>query len=389
MAPAPPNAPIGLYLHVPFCAHVCPYCDFNTYSGQDALIPRYVAALEREIARRGEAFGGREAATIFFGGGTPSLLPAADVARLVRACRAAFVVAPEAEVTLEANPNSVDAGYFGELLAAGVNRLSHGVQTLRHRGLRRLGRNHEAADARGAFRAARAAGFANISLDLIFGWPGQTLRDWDEDLEEVLGWDGAGPEHLSLYSLIVEPGTPLADAVTRGIVSVPDDDATADLYEAAIARMGRAGFDHYEVANWARDPSLVARHNVIYWRNGDYAGLGAGAHGHLAGRRTMNHLLPATYCAAVERGEAPVSNVEAIAAPTAMGETMMLGLRLLDEGVSAAEFEVRHGAALADVYGPTTEELVGLELLERAEDRIRLTPRGLMVANDVCARFLA
>ena len=388
MAPAPSNAPIGLYLHVPFCAHICPYCDFNTYSGQEALIPRYVGALEREIARQGEAFGGREAATIFFGGGTPSLLPAADVARLVRACRAAFDVAPDAEVTLEANPNNVDQGFFGELLAAGVNRLSLGVQTLRHRGLRRLGRNHEAADALAAFRAARAAGFANISLDLIFGWPGQTLGDWEEDLEEVLGWDGDGPEHLSLYSLIVEPGTPLADAVTRGIVSAPDDDATADLYEAAIARMGRAGFGHYEVANWARDPSLVARHNLIYWRKGDYAGLGAGAHGHLAGCRTMNHLLPATYCAAIEQGEAPLSNVETIAAPTAMGETMMLGLRLLDEGVSSADFELRHGVTLARVYGPIVEEFVNLGLLQRVDERIRLTPRGLMLANDVCARFL-
>ena len=208
-------------------------------------------------------------------------------------------------------------------------------------------------------------------------------------MAEVLAWDGGGPEHLSLYSLIVEPGTPLADAVRRGIVAVPDDDATADLYEAAIAHLAEAGFRHYEVANWARNPSLVARHNVIYWRNGDYAGLGAGAHGHVAGRRTMNHLLPATYCAAVERGEAPVSNLEAIAAPTAMGETMMLGLRLLDEGVSATEFELRHGAALADVYGPIVEDLVGMRLLEAVDDRVRLTERGLMVANDVCARFLA
>jgi oxygen-independent coproporphyrinogen-3 oxidase len=389
MAPAPPDAPLGLYLHIPFCAHVCPYCDFNTYAGQEVLIPRYVAALEREIARQGEALGGRAAATIFFGGGTPSLLPPADVARLVDACRAAFAVAPDAEVTLEANPTSVDAHYFGDLMAAGVNRLSLGVQTLRHRGLRRLGRNHEAADARAAFRAAREAGVTNISLDLIFGWPGQTIRDWEEDLEDVLGWDADGPEHLSLYSLIVEPGTPLAEAVTRGIVTVPDDDATADLYEAAIARLAKAGFRHYEVANWARDPSLVAKHNVIYWRNGDYAGLGAGAHGHIAGCRTMNHLLPATYCAAVERGEAPVSNSETIAPPTAMGETMMLGLRLLDEGVIAAEFELRHGAALADVYGPIIADVTGMRLLEAVGDRMRLTARGLMVANDVCARFLA
>src|SRR5688572_21845803 len=248
-APLPPDAPLGIYLHVPFCAHICPYCDFNTYAGQGALIPRYVAALEREIARQGEALGGRAAATIFFGGGTPSLLPVADVARLVRAVRAAFALAPDAGISLEANPTSAAGeAYFAALLAAGVNRLSLGVQTQQRRGLRVLGRNHEAGDAATAYAAARNAGFANVSLDLIFGWPGQTIETWTADLETILGWAPRGPEHLSCYSLIVEPGTPFADAVTRGILRVPDDDAAADLYEAAMARLSAAGYCHYEVA---------------------------------------------------------------------------------------------------------------------------------------------
>ena len=387
MAPSSPNAPLGLYLYIPFCAHVCPYCDFNTYAGQGELIPRYVAALEREIARRGEELGGRRAATIFFGGGTPSLVPAAAIARLVRACRAAFDVASDAEVSLEANPTSVDEEYFAGLLAAGVNRLSLGAQTFQRRGLRVLGRNHEATDVRGALAAARAAGFGNVSLDLIFGWPGQPLAAWEVDLAAVLDrqiW----PEHLSLYSLIVEPGTPMADAVARGILAVPDDDATADLYEAAIETLAAAGYVHYEVANWARAPGLEARHNLVYWRNGDYVGLGAGAHGHVAGRRTMNHLLPATYIAAVEAGETPVSNVEEIPAATAMGETMMLGLRLLREGVGDAAFAARHGRTLDETFGSTVEELTALGLLERLPDRVRLTHRGLMLANQVCARFV-
>jgi oxygen-independent coproporphyrinogen-3 oxidase len=388
MAPLPPGAPLGIYLHVPFCAHVCPYCDFNTYSGQEALIPRYVDALEREIARQGAALEGRAASTIFFGGGTPSLLPAADVGRLVRAVREALDVRPDAEVSLEANPTSVGEAYFAGLLEAGVNRLSLGVQTQQRRGLRVLGRNHEAAEAAASFAAARAAGFANVSLDLIFGWPGQTPDAWANDLETVLGWGPKPPDHLSCYSLIVEPGTPMAEAVARGILRVPDDDAAADLYDAAIDRLGDAGYVHYEVANWARDETLPSRHNVIYWRNGDYVGAGAGAHGTIAGRRTMQHPLPKTWIEAVERGEAPVSNVEAIGPATAMGETMMLGLRLLREGVEDEAFRARHGQGLVDLYGPEIEELAGLGLLDRRPDRVRLTRRGLMVANDVSVRFL-
>jgi oxygen-independent coproporphyrinogen-3 oxidase len=328
-----------------------------------------------------------EAATIYFGGGTPSLLPAADVARLVRACRDSFAVRPDAEITLETNPNSVDEAYFTGLLEAGVNRLSLGVQTLHRRGLRTLGRQHEAADARTAFLAARAAGFANISLDLIFGWPGQTAEAWGDDLETILGWPQP-PQHLSLYSLIVEPGTPMAEAVARGILTVLDDDTTADLYEAAIARLDVAGWTHYEVANWAQDPSFSSRHNAIYWRNGEYAGLGAGAHGRIGDRRTMNHLLPATYIAAIEAGESPVSNVEELPGRTQMGETMMLGLRLLQEGIGWTEFAARHGRGLDDVFGPVIAELADLGMLIVDPDRVRLTHRGLMVANDVCARFL-
>jgi oxygen-independent coproporphyrinogen-3 oxidase len=432
MAPLPPGSPLGIYLHVPFCSHVCPYCDFNTYAGQEALIPRYLAALERDVAIEGRSLDGRAAGTIFFGGGTPSLLPAADVGRLIRACREAFVVAADAEVTLEANPNSVDAAYFAGLREAGVNRLSIGVQTLHRRGLRVLGRQHEAADAAAAVRAARTAGFANVSLDLIFGWPGQMLDDWRRDLETVLGWDGA-PEHLSLYSLIVEPGTPMADAVARGILTVPDDDATADLYEAAIELLETAGWVQYEVANFARRgeagrradgqtdggessvvgrqsseglacdprssvrlsvcpsvrlPRFASRHNAIYWRNGEYAGLGAGAHARIGERRTMRHLLPRRYVEAIEAGESPRSSEEVLTAETQMGETMMLGLRLVQEGVGEEEFAVRHGVALEDIYGAVIAEMVGWGLMERTGWGVRLTRRGLMVANEVCARFL-
>jgi oxygen-independent coproporphyrinogen-3 oxidase len=397
-APARPSDPVGIYLHVPFCAHVCPYCDFNTYAGQEGLIPRYVEALRREIAGYAPALAGREVATIFLGGGTPSLLSPAQVGSLLAACRAIAPVQADAEVTLEANPNGIDAPYLAALREAGVNRLSIGAQTLSRRGLRTLGRLHEPEQVAAALTAARQAGFDNVSLDLIFGWPGQTAESWRDDLDRVLGGalgdaaygegDGCVPDHLSLYSLIVEPGTPMAEAVARGILVPLDDDAAADRYEAAIERLAEAGWLHYEVANWAAGPGRQSRHNRLYWRNGDYLGLGAGAHGYLHGTRGMNHPLPATYAAAVEAGRTARATEEVIAPRTAMGETMMLGLRLLEDGVAFAAFAARHGVDLDGVFGPDLADLQGRGLLERLPDRVRLTRRGLLLANDVCARFV-
>jgi oxygen-independent coproporphyrinogen-3 oxidase len=388
MAPLPTGSAFGVYIHIPFCSHICPYCDFNTYSGQEALIPRYVTALERDLDSRSSELADRAASSIFLGGGTPSLLTGEQIARILAVCRGKFEVIREAEITIEANPNNVDERYFADLLEAGVNRLSLGVQTTDRRGLRMLGRQHEAADAEAAFLAARRAGFDNISLDLIFGWPGQTLDQWKCDLSAVQHWGGSGPDHLSLYSLIVEPGTPMFDAVERGILSVLDEDSTADLYEVAMEMLADAGYSHYEVANWARPAARMSSHNAIYWRSGDYLGVGAGAHETIAGRRTLSHLLPRTYVEAVEAGRSPAANIEQLEHRVQIGETMMLGLRLLDEGVSNAEFVLRHGVELDEAFGETIAELNGLGMIERLPDRVRLTRRGLMLANDVCARFL-
>lgn len=391
-APAPQDAPVGIYLHIPFCGHICSYCDFNTYAGQESLIPRYVDAMEREIARQADELAGRPAATIYIGGGTPSLLEPEQIGRLIVACRAAITVLPDAEVSMEANPNSFDACRATGYREAGINRLSLGVQTQARHGLRVLGRQHEADDAAGAFAAARAAGFANINTDLIFGWPGQTLAGWRDDLDRLLSWPGGaygdGPDHFSLYSLIVEPGTPMADAVARGVFTVPDDDASADLYEAAIDRLAAAGFVHYEVANWARDERFASRHNGIYWRNGDFLGIGAGAFGTLHGARRMQHLRPTDFIAAVERGEAPVSNIEPIAPQTAISETMMLGLRLLRSGVDAEAFAARHDQRMTDVYGSELALSIARGLIEPTERGYRLTRPGLMLSNDVTAQFV-
>ncbi len=391
IAPAPPGSAIGIYIHIPFCAHICPYCDFTTYAGKGNLIPRYVRALETELRRAGERHDDRVVATIFLGGGTPSLLSSAQMRAILDACTGSFRIEPGAEITVECNPNGLTAGLLAGYRDAGVNRLSVGAQTLDRRGLRTLGRQHESTDTLAALDASRDAGFDNVSLDLIFGWPGQSLDSWKRDLTTILEHPDS-PEHLSLYGLIVEPGTPFADAAARGILRMPDDDASADLYETAVSTMVSAGRTHYEVANWARTPDLVSRHNAVYWRNGDYLGIGAGAHGHVGNERTMNHLLPETYCAAVERGEATASNTETIEERTAIGETMMLGLRLVRDGVDADAFGRRHGQSLDEAFGATIEELLGIGMLERANvdsrERLRLTPRGLMIANDVVARFL-
>lgn len=388
MAPLPEHAPIGVYIHIPFCAHICPYCDFNTYAGQSNLIPAYVDAVCRDLEREATAIGRTQVASIFFGGGTPSLLTPHQIARVVATVRESLDVAADAEITLEANPNGLTPQYLEELRAAGVDRLSIGLQTTDHRGLRRLGRMHEAVDAERAVIAAAQAGFRRISLDLIFGWPGQTPESWRTDLATVTGWAGGAVEHLSLYSLIVEPGTPLADAVHRGIVTVLSDDAAADLYEFAIAYLGQNGWTHYEVANWARREGAQSVHNSIYWRNGEYLGIGAGAHGRIGNSRGMRHLLPQAYIDAIRAGESAESNVETLSADTQRGETMMLGLRLLNEGVSHQAFADRHGIALMVVYGETIRRFVDQGLLVLDDRGVRLSARGLLLANDVCAAFL-
>jgi oxygen-independent coproporphyrinogen-3 oxidase len=389
-APAAPGAEYGVYVHVPFCAHICPYCDFNTYSGLSSLVPAYVTAVEREIAQLGAEFAGRHAASLFLGGGTPSQLSGAQVGQIITAAREHFDFMPSAEITIETNPNDLSEAYCAALLDAGVNRLSIGAQTFDRRGLRTLGRQHEAASTLSSLADAYRAGFRNISLDFIYGWPGQTPERWRNDLEQVLAGAEGGitPQHVSLYSLIVEPGTPMADAVTRGILTPIDDDTAADFAEIAQETLAGAGWMHYEIANWASTPTFISRHNAIYWRNGDYAGIGAGAHGHNAHQRIMNQPSPQRYIAALAEGESPRTNVERIDEETAIGETMMLGLRLLTAGVNREAFARRHGVKLDDLFAGPIARMQTQGLLVDTGDAIRLTERGTMLANAVAAEFL-
>jgi oxygen-independent coproporphyrinogen III oxidase len=375
--------PRAAYVHVPFCRTKCLYCDFNTYAGKERLTGEYVAALNKEIRRRtGEGAGFLR--SVYFGGGTPSLLPLSSVRRLMGALQAGYGVAAGAEVTLEANPGTFGARYLEGLLAAGVNRLSLGVQSLDDETLRRLARTHSAATAIEALHLARRAGLPSVSLDLIYGLPWQTLEGWRDHLRRALDSD---PDHISLYALMVEEGTPLATLVARGSWTVPDDDLVADMYEAALPLLSGAGYEHYEVSNWAR-PGHASRHNLVYWRNEAYLGFGAGAHSYAGGRRSWNVKPIEGYIQRIARREDVTGGAESLPAPATLGETAALALRLRQEGIDFRRFGERFGIDPRRQWGPALAELRETGLLAQSEERLTLTDAGLLVSNEVASRFL-
>ncbi|RME84170.1 MAG: radical SAM family heme chaperone HemW [Caldilineae bacterium] len=386
------SLPLALYLHIPFCQRKCPYCDFNTYAGQERLYDAYVQALSRAVREDGERRGHPRVRSLFLGGGTPTVLEPAHLRAIFAAVREGFRLQEDAEITSEANPGTVDQSRFQALRACGVNRLSMGVQSFDDEELRFLGRIHTAAEAEQAMQMARRAGFDNINLDLIFGLPGQRMATWQRTLDRAIA---LAPRHLSLYSLTVEPDTPLATWVARGQVAEPDPDLAADLYELAGERLAAAGYHQYEISNWAEGPleadglpRYACRHNLVYWRNEPYLGYGPGAHSYDGRRRWSTVRSVPTYIAAVERGETPIDFQENISPELEMGETMMLGLRLVGVGVSRQDFRRRFGRDVADVYQAELAELAARELLEITAERVRLTPAGRLLGNEVFAAFL-
>lgn len=382
----PWSLPYGphLYLHIPFCRARCRYCDFVSYVGRGELHTPYAVALCGEIllAKDDLAKAPPGPPTLYIGGGTPTVLPLPALESILRACGEVLDLSA-AEITLEANPGTVSAGSLRALSALGVERLSLGVQSFSEAALCLLGRIHTPAEARQAYAWARAAGFASVGLDLIFGLPGQTLAAWQRDLEEALA---LAPEHLSLYCLTLEEDTPLARDVASGELPTPEEDLAADMYLLAEERLEAAGYWHYELSNWAR-PGHFSRHNIAYWRNEDYRGCGVAAHSHRGRRRWANTASLAGYLAALEEGLLPPAEEEELDLPTATGEGMMLGLRLT-AGVPYAAFRERYGAEMETLYGPILQELAGLGLLEQDRERVRLSPRGRLLGNQVFARFL-
>lgn len=379
---------VALYLHIPFCHTRCYYCDFNTYAGILPLREPYVQALLAEIALAGElaqlADGRRRRSrTIFFGGGTPSLLTGEQVTRLLAACRRAFAVDKDAEVTLEANPGTLSRAQLAGLRAAGVNRLSMGAQSFDAQLLKALGRIHSPAEIVEAVHHARAAGFTSINLDFMFGLPGQTMRHWQETLEQALA---LRPEHLSLYSLIIEEGTPFYTWTQEGRIMPGDEDLCADMYEYADERLRAEGYENYEISNWAL-PGHQCKHNLTYWRNLPYLGMGAGAHSFFAGKRFSNVLSPQEYIHLLKRGERPVAESETVERSQEMAETAFLALRT-SEGLHLPAFEERFAEPFSHFVGERVRQVEEAGLLERKEEWLRLSKRGRLLGNEVFMRLL-
>ncbi len=363
----------GVYIHVPFCTTRCGYCDFNTYTpGELDMAPvAYLDSLAREL----ELASGPPADTVFIGGGTPSLLGAEGLTRILSLVRDNFGLAPDAEITTESNPESTSPGFFSALLDAGFTRISLGMQSAAPGVLRVLDRTHTPGRAVAAAREARAAGFEHVNLDMIYGTPTETDDDVRATLDAVLSAD---VDHVSAYSLIVEEGTAMARKVRRGELPAPDEDVYAHRYEMIAARLEDAGFDWYEVSNWAK-PGGECRHNGIYWRDGDWWGAGPGAHSHLGDRRFHNVKHPARYAAMLAGGELPVAGEEILTAADRHTEKIMLGLRLR-EGIPLAWIEeAGHGVVEKHVAGG---------LLQHRGDRIALTDAGRLLADGIITDIL-
>ena len=393
---------ISLYVHIPFCETKCPYCDFNTYAGIESLIPGYVAALSAEIGLWGRILGRPAVATVFFGGGTPSYLPAEDIGSLVDTVARAFDLDQVSEISLEANPGDLTPDKLAAYLDSGIDRLSIGVQSLDDRLLKVLGRRHSAAEATQAYRMATDAGFGNVSIDLMYGLPYQRIEDWRHTLD---GTASLSPPHISMYCLTLEEGTPMEQSVRSRQVPESDPDLAADMYLMAQETMELQGYRHYEISNWARS-GFESRHNLTYWRNEAYLGVGPGGHSYLRPYRFNNVKSPREYTRGLQRDYRPVNQltgslaaegikgmpavdeVETIDQRLEMAETLMLGLRL-DTGISVKDFSGRFGLSPVQAYGETIDELGGSGLLETVDGSLRLTSRGRMLGNEVFASFFA
>ncbi|MDA5194652.1 radical SAM family heme chaperone HemW [Govanella unica] len=392
-APAHPPSnsgdPIGIYIHWPFCLSKCPYCDFNSHVRARVDEATWQASLLRELDHFAALMPGRTVGSVFFGGGTPSLMPPATTAALIERIHDRWDVTPDLEITLEANPTSVEAERFAGFRAAGVNRLSMGVQSLRDAELKFLGRGHSADEAKAAIRLARKT-FDRMSFDLIYARPHQTVSNWQAELNEAMA---LAADHLSLYQLTIEEGTAFANIYRRGGFTLPDEDTAAALYEVTLETTAKAGLPAYEISNHAV-PGAECRHNLLYWRYGDYAGVGPGAHGRLLTDNgdaiaTAQAKKPEDWLAAVERdGHGTVSTEKLRAADRAV-EMVMMGLRLR-AGLDTARFARRIGQPVTDYLNPTAlADAIAHDLLVQTPGNLRTTEKGAAVLNRLLGELLS
>lgn len=374
---------IGLYIHIPFCKRKCNYCDFPSYAGKEGEYTVYVEALEQEIFARREALQGCEVKTIFFGGGTPTVLSATLLQQLMTALFDTFTVQEDAEITIEANPGTLDSAMVQALRSMGFNRLSIGLQAWQNVILEQLGRIHTIEEFQENFHGARQAGFDNISVDLMFALQGQTLSQWMETLESVID---LSPEHISAYSLIIEEGTQFFDGVEKGVFIPASEELDREMYHYAVGRLGAEGYHQYEISNFAKG-GYESRHNKIYWETTPYLGFGLGAHSYFEGQRFHNTYDFEAYCKAQGNLVSLVQERSPVSFEDKIEEYLFLGLRMT-EGIAFGQFEKDFGVTLHSLFAQTIKSLEADGLLAVSDEGIRLSPRGIDLSNLVFQHFL-
>jgi len=375
---------LGLYLHFPYCISKCPYCDFNSYQlKEDNQISSYISALYQEIAAYSQKLKKSNIKTIYLGGGTPTILSGTQIFNILEFCKENFMVDKDAEITIEANPGTVDSEKIKLLIDSGINRLSLGAQSFNNRFLKKLGRIHNTQEIIDSYYLAREAGFKNINIDIMFALPDQTTEDLQVTLKKAVSLKS---DHLSLYNLTIKPGTEYYKEYKRGKLKLPTEDEEYDMFNWAINYLEENGFENYEIANFAR-PHNRSKHNLIYWQNKPYLGVGAGAYSFIRGYRYMNYEEPARYIKEVTSGKSPIDNGEKLSLRKRMIETIILGLRTKD-GVIYKKFKTRFKIDLNNTFHKQIKKLVNLGLLQRDDNRIKLTRKGIFLADTVFREFV-
>jgi len=375
---------LGLYLHIPYCLHKCGYCDFNSHPENQVESVHYVEALLKELKFYSTTLKSYNVPTVFMGGGTPTILPPSQLKKILDTVRQSFNLTPDCEITIEANPATIKLETLQEIHAAGYNRISIGVQSFDEKELQLLERVHNEEEIHSTVHRARSANFENLSMDLMFALPDQSTEKWQSHLKQATA---KNPDHLSTYNLTIEPATAFFKLHEKGKLCLPHEDIQLEMYKTTIQVLEDAGYSQYEISNFSK-PGMESQHNINYWNNGEYLGVGAGASSYLNGERSKNINLPSIYIRKIETKASAVDTRERLEPLQAMGETLMLGLRLL-KGVSIDVFENRFQVSFQKVYGKVVESLLNQELITLNENRIALSRKGLFLADSVILKFMA
>ena len=375
---------LGLYLHIPYCLHKCGYCDFNSHPENQVESVHYVEALLKELKFYSTTLKSYNVPTVFMGGGTPTILPPSQLKKILDTVRQGFNLTSDCEITIEANPATIKLETLQEIHAAGYNRISIGVQSFDEKELQLLERVHNEEEIHSTVHRARSANFENLSMDLMFALPDQSTVKWQSHLKQATA---KNPDHLSTYNLTIEPATAFFKLHEKGKLCLPHEDIQLEMYKTTIQVLEDAGYSQYEISNFSK-PGMESQHNINYWNNGEYLGVGAGASSYLNGERSKNINLPSIYIREIETNASAVDTRERLEPLQAMGETLMLGLRLL-KGVSIDVFENRFQVSFQKVYGKVVESLLNQELITLNENRIALSRKGLFLADSVILKFMA